>query len=124
MEKKVIIDVLRSLGRKFISYFKSRLLNKLKDGFMKALASFKETLWEEVKGEVIACAQEVVADAKKFFESEEAKNKEDVIVEAVMAKVKLPFVVKPFRGIIKRILKTKIEETVQNLLSKVDGILN
>lgn len=99
-------------------YLKNRLWDRVKDKCVKACQAFVEALWSDIKEEVKACAQEIIKDAEIFLTSVEAQEKEKIILDAVMSKIELPFVLKPFKGIVRRILKSKIEETVQGLLKK------
>lgn len=114
MNKIIVKELLKRAG----IYLKNRLWERLKGVFVRAWDSVRERLWDEIKLEVRACARELIADAETFLTSFEAQQKEQIIIDILMSKIELPFVLKPFKGIVRRILKSKIEETVQGLLQK------
>lgn len=114
MKKAVIMLALKQIG----NYLKEKLWTRLKEVFIKAWLSVKDALWQEIKAEVRACAREIIKDAEIFLASVEAQEKEKLILDAVMSKIELPFVLKPFKGIIRKILKNKIEATIIELMQK------
>ena len=114
MEKIILKELLQRAG----IWLKNRLWERLKGVFVRAWDSIKETLWNEIKEEVRKCAQELIKDAEVFLTSVEAQEKEKIILDFVMAKIELPVVLKPFKGIIRKILKSKLEETIRGLLQK------
>ena len=114
MKKAVIMLALKQIG----NYLKNKLFIRLKDVLVRTWLSIKDALWKEIKLEVRACAREAIKDAEIFLASVEAQEKEKLILDVVMSKIELPFVLKPFKSIIRKILKNKIEDTVIELLQK------
>ena len=114
MKKAVIMLALKQIG----NYLKDKLLIRLQKVFIRTWNSIKKSLWQEIKLEVRACAREVIRDAEIFLASVEAQEKEKIILDIVMSKIELPFVLKPFKGIIRKILKNKIEATIIELMQK------
>ena len=114
MEKVILKELLKRAG----IWLKNRLWERLKDVFIRAWDSIKEKLWNEIKAEVRAAARELITDAETFLTSMEAQEKEKLIIDILMSRIELPFVLKPFKGIVRKILKSKIEETVQSLIKK------
>lgn len=114
MNKIIVKELLKRAG----IWLKNRLWERAKSALLKAWDSFKETLWNEIKDEVKACAIELILDAEKYLTSVEAQQKEQLIIDILMSKIELPLVLRPFKIIIRKMLKNKIEETVQSLLNK------
>ena len=114
MQKTLVTLILKQIG----NYLKDKLWVRLKGVFIRAWDSVKEALWNEIKEEVKSCAREIIKDAELFLTSVEAQEKEKIILDLIMSKIDLPFVLKPFKGIIRKILKSKLEETISNLLQK------
>ena len=114
MDKIIIKELLTRAG----IWLKNRLWERLRGVFIRAWDSVKETLWSEIELEVRACARELILDAETFLTSIEGQQKEQIIIDILMSKIELPIILKPFKGIVRRILKSKIEETVQGLLNK------
>ena len=114
MEKVILKELLQRSG----IWLKNRLWERLKGVFIRAWDSIKEKLWNEIREEVRASARELIADAEIFLTSVEALEKEKLIIDILMSRIELPFVLKPFKGLMRKILKSKIEETVQGLLQK------
>ena len=114
MEKVILKELLQRSG----IWLKNRLWERLKGVFIRAWDSIKEKLWNEIREEVRASARELIADAETFLTSMDAQEKEKLIIDILMSRIELPFVLKPFKGLMRKILKSKIEETVQSLLQK------
>lgn len=114
MDKIILKELLQRAG----IWLKNRLWERLRGVFVKTWDSVKEKLWNEIKEEVRACALELILDAETFLTSVEAQQKEKLIIDILMSKIELPFVLKPFKGLVRKILKSKIEETVQSLIKK------
>ena len=114
MDKILIRELLKRAG----IWLKNRLWERLKEAVLRAWESVKESLWREIEIEVKACARELIIDAETFLKSAEAEQKEKIIVDVLMTKIELPVVLRPFKGIIKKILRSKIHDTVRALLEK------
>lgn len=118
MGNKLIWIAVKEALKKAWDYVKVRLWGKIKEACLEAWNSVKETLWNKIKNEVKACALEIVLDTEVFLKSAEMQEKEKLILDTLMAKIELPIVLRPFKIIIRKILKDKIEETIQGLLNK------
>lgn len=112
--------ILKELFQKLISYCSKEVI---KEAFLKALEAFKDTLWKEIKEEVHNVAKEVISEAEAFLTSVEAQEKEEAILNAIMEKIQLPFILKPFKGIIRNIIKGKLEAFVEETLNKGKDLL-
>ena len=91
---------------------------KFLDALQAALKAFKDTLCGYLKEDVILSARKSLELLKELIKSEEGQVKKAFIADIIMEKVTLPVILKPFRGIIRRILADKIEEAVIGLIEK------
>ena len=123
MESKIFVQILKKAGTAILAYFQAKLFDKVKAAFLKGLAAFRDVLWEELKGDLISCAKETVAEAEVFLTSEEAEVKEKLILDAVMMKIQLPVILRPFKGIVRKVIKSKLEDLIKDLLAKAKDIL-
>ena len=112
MESKIIFTALKGMWKVLWNYICGELLEKVKEALPKAVKAFKDTLWAEIKNEVHACAVEVLTDAEKFLTSVEGQQKEEAILDMIMAKIELPLLLKPFKGLIRKIIKSKLENSI------------
>ena len=118
IEKKVIVTVSKGLWEKFLFYVKTELWSEIKDVVLKALAEIKEYVWTKIKEDVKACATQIIKDAEVFLTSVEAAEKEEAILDAIMAKIELPLLLKPFKKLVRNIIKGKLEDLVKAALNK------
>ena len=88
------------------------LKNKLIKGIRDLAEAFIKSLWEYLKAAVIESIKKSLDLLKELVKSEAGQQKKEFILDIVMSKIELPFLLKPFRGLIKKFLANKIEETV------------
>lgn len=110
--------ILKELLQKFRACLINKLWKRLQNVFIEAWDSIKEKLWDSIKEEIKQCTLELIIDAEAYLTSVETQQKEKLIIDMVVSSMELPLLLRPFKIIIKKILKSKIEETVKNLLSK------
>ena len=96
----------------------STLKDKLLEGLKVAGQAFIETLWEFLRDDVILSARKSLELLKELVKSDAGQIKKAFIVDIIMQKIKLPLVFKPFKGLIRKMLADKIEETVIDLIEK------
>ena len=118
MNWKIIFKALKVLCSIVIDYLRKALGAQLKEAFQLALEAFKTTLWEHVKAEATQAAKEAIRTIKAFYVNPDVQNRKKAIVDDVVKQIKLPLVVKPFRGLIKKMLNDKIDELVESLTNK------
>ena len=59
-----------------------------------------------------------------FFDSDDTKEKADIVLENLLNNIHLPLVLKPFKPLIKRALKAKIKKLIKETLKKLQGSVN
>lgn len=107
-----------------LAYFTEFIFPKIKEAFINSKEHFIEYLWNSIKEDFKAHIEATVQGIEGFFKSEDYTFKEKIIIDALFEKVKLPFALKLFKPLIKKILKDKIHAFVQENLNKVHKKLN
>ena len=123
MNKKVILDLLKKYGLMALAYFKDKLLDKVKEAFNASKKEFLDRLWDSIKDDLKADLNSTVEVINEFLNSSSYKEKEEAVISTLMANVKLPLFLKPFRGLIKNALKSKIRKLVEKALKKIDKVV-
>ena len=123
MNKKVILDLLKKYGLMLVAYFKDKLLDKIKEAFNASKKEFLDRLWNSIKDDLKADLNSTVEVINEFLNSSSYKEKEEAVISTLMANVKLPLFLKPFRGLIKNALKSKIRKLVEKALKKIDKVV-
>lgn len=123
MNKKVILDLLKKYGLMLVTYFKDKLLDKVKEAFNASKKEFLDRLWDSIKDDLKADLNSTVEVINEFLNSSSYKEKEEAVISTLMANVKLPLFLKPFRGLIKNALKSKIRKLVEKALKKIDKVV-
>ena len=105
---------------KIVEYFSyvmtKEFAKKCKAALKKALEAFVKALWRELKEELKNQAIIGIMKAQEYCLSEEARIHEEFVLDYAMRHIKLPVVLKPFRGLIRSLLKSRIEKLVHSLL--------
>lgn len=118
IDKKIIVSTFKGLGQKVLFYIKTELWGEIQTVLLKAVKEVKEFLWAKIKEDVKACATQIIKDAEAFLTSVEAAEKEEAILDAIMAKIELPLLLKPFKKLVRNIIKGKLEDLVKATLNK------
>ena len=96
--------------------------NELKDRVIEAVKQagkeFIVRLWELLKNDIIVSAKQSLELLKELIKSEAGQMRKAFIVDIIMDRITLPVILKPFRGIIKKLLADKIEEAVIGLIER------
>ena len=95
-----------------------KLKTPLLEGLKKAWESFLKTLWDYIKEEVINSAKKSLELLSELVKSEKGQANKEFIVDIIIQKISLPLVLRPFKGLIRKFLSSKIEETVEALINK------
>ena len=118
IDKKIIVTTFKGVGQKLLFYIKTELLEEVKNVCLKACEEVKNFVWEKIKADVKTCAAQIIKDAESFLASAEAEEKKKAILDAIMAKIELPLILKPFKGIVRNIIKGKLEDLIKTVLDK------
>lgn len=104
---------------------------KFKDGALKVakvvglwLLGYAKKFWEEklkelLREQIKLLAAAAIEEIEKLHDSVEYELKRDEIFNKIFDGLKLPVLLKPFRWLIKMILKDAVEKKIQDTLDKL-----
>lgn len=123
MFKEALQKLLAYCWYYLFEYFKTYLFPKIKEAFVEAKDKFLESLWEKIKDDVHAHAEQAVQHVNEYVKSESYEEHEKAAVDAIFKKVNLPLPLKPFKPLIKSIFRKKIKAIISDGLKKLDTIV-
>lgn len=91
---------------------------KFLEGIKKAGEAFIKILWGYIKEEVIVSARQSLELLSELVKSDAGQQKKEFIVDIIMQKIELPILLRPFKGLLKKILSNKIEQAVETIINK------
>ena len=104
------------------TFFLIFLKDKCKEILAEVIKEIKEHIWEIIKKEITEAIQETISIIKAYLDSNEGKAKKEAIATIIFEKVKLPVLLRPFKGLIKKKFSDKIDELTVEILRKAEGI--
>ena len=96
------------------------LIEEIKRGLRVAAQAFCRALWEEIEGHVLLSARKSLGIIKSYLESTDCTDKKEYIVNLIMTKIKLPLVFRPFKGLIKNMVREKLDEIIKKIFGLAD----
>lgn len=84
---------------------------------------FIEALWKQLKKDIRNQLILGLGKVSEYVTTNDAKEKEKFLLDFIMSNINLPFALKPFKGLIKSILKCKLEKFIHLSLMKAKSIL-
>ena len=114
------MKVLKEAWYYVLAYFTNYLFPKIKEYLLGAKDKFIEMLWEEIKEEAKAQVKSTIEYIEKYFNTSDYEAKEKAIITTVCDSLNLPLFLKPFRPLLKRILKGKFKKLVSKHLKKLN----
>ena len=114
MDKEVFI--------KIAEFYRENLQEPIREAFKRAVSAFLKAFWEYVREYVIASARKSIFLIESFLISDSGKEKKEAVVEIIMSRLQLPLPLRPFKFLIKKILRNKIDDVVNGALDKVKGL--
>lgn len=121
---KQYLLLLKQAFQLLIEYFKEDTWDKIKAAFIKAFDAFKEILWNELKETVREQAEIAVKTAEEYSKSEQVKIKKEELISQIVDSIKLPFIFKPFKGMLKSYINKKVEAVIQLAIEKGHDFLS
>ena len=76
----------------------------------------------KVKEEISELAQKAIKMLKYRVENYDHTEKLNIVVDFVMSKLKLPLWLKPFKWVIKKVIKETAEGLIEEAKEKIEGI--
>ena len=101
-----------------IAYYKENLQPKVREALKLAGKAFLETFWDFLQDDIILSARKSLKLIEQYVHSKKGEEKKKAIVDLIMAKIKLPLPLKPFKGIIRKVVNNKFDEIIETLLGK------
>lgn len=103
---------------KIVKWYKENLQEKVREGLKLAVKAFFDTLWNYIKKDAILSARKSLKKIEETVNSNNGTEAKKKIIELIMSKIKLPIVLRPFKGLIKNAIGKKIDEILRTVLNK------
>lgn len=123
MNNKIIIQVIRNIILLILGYIKNTCSKRLKNAFIAGKNEFLRTFWKGIKEDIQDQLNLVCSQVQEYMKSSSIQEKEEAAFEILFQKIKLPFFLKPFKSLIKKSLKKKLESVIQELLNKANQVI-
>lgn len=120
MDKKIFKELAKQAWYYVLSYFTHYLFPILKDCLKQTKDYFINLIWDSVKEDFAAKAEAAVKFIDEFLKSDSYKEKEKAAIDNLFNNVKFPLFLKPFKPLLKKILKNKVRKLVEKYLKKLD----
>ena len=114
MNKNIFIEI--------VKFYRENLQEPIREAFKYALSAFLKAFWEYVREYVIASARKSIFLIESFLISDNGKEKKEAVVEIIMSRLQLPLPLRPFKFLVRKILRDKIDDVVNGALEKVKGL--
>ena len=121
MDKKLLKEMAKQAWYYVLSYFTQYLWPIMKEALVKTKDYFIDILWDSVKDEFNATAKSTVEFIERFFDSPDYKEKEKAVIDTLFRNVDLPLPLKPFKPLLKKILRGKVRKLIGKYLKKLDA---
>ena len=119
MDKKLLQQAAKQVWYYTLSYFTHYLLPIIRDTFNEAKEYFIGKVWDSVKVQLMTDVQSVVEYAEYFFDSYTYREKEKIVIDTLFRNIELPIALRPFKPLIKRILRDKLRQLISKYLKKL-----
>ena len=123
MNKQLILSLIKQAWYYIVAYFTQYLTPILKETLLKTKEYFINLLWDKLKEEFHLVAEPTVEYMEKYFGSLEYQQKEKDIMDTLFKNVKLPVLLRPFKGLIRKMLQDKLHNLIKSILEKVKAKL-
>ena len=120
MDKKILKEVIKQAWFYTLSYFTHYLFPIIKDALEETKDYFINIVWEALKEEFTIKARASVKFVKHFFTTLEYEEKEKAAIDTLFKNINLPLPLRPFKPLLKKILRKKIHELISELLDKLE----
>ena len=121
MDKKLLKQMAQQAYYYVLSYFTHYLWPIIKETLLKTKDYFINLLWDSVKDEFTARIKSTIEFIEQFFKSDSYKEKEKVAIDTLFKNVNLPIPLRPFKPLLKKILRNKVKKLVSKYLKKLDA---
>jgi 2-hydroxy-3-keto-5-methylthiopentenyl-1-phosphate phosphatase len=123
MKMQILKEMLKQAWYWVLAYFTQFILPTLKESLSKTKEYFINLLWDSLKDQIIADAKSAVEFVNKYFNSLEYQEKEKDVLDTLFKNINLPLLLRPFKPLIRKMLKDKVHEVVKKYLNKLSAKL-
>lgn len=123
MKMQILKEMLKQAWYWVLAYFTQFILPTLKESLGKTKEYFINLLWDSLKDQIIADAKSAVEFVNKYFNSLEYQEKEKDVLDTLFKNINLPLLLRPFKPLIRKMLKDKVHEVVKKYLDKLSAKL-
>jgi 2-hydroxy-3-keto-5-methylthiopentenyl-1-phosphate phosphatase len=123
MKMQILKEMLKQAWYWVLAYFTQFILPTLKESLSKTKEYFINLLWDSLKDQIIADAKSAVEFVNKYFNSLEYQEKEKDVLNTLFKNINLPLLLRPFKPLIRKMLKDKVHEVVKKYLNKLSAKL-
>ena len=120
MNKEILKKTLIQAWYFLVAYLKSYLVPSVIEAAQKTKEYFITTLWDTVKEDIYNNIHASIAYVEEFLESSTYEVKEKAVIDNLFQKIKLPLVARPFKPLMKKMLKGKLKELIHKKLQTLE----
>ena len=92
--------------------------------FKNLIAKLIDKFSPKIKEEINEFASEAIGKLKIKVENYDYEVKLNALVEYVMSKIKLPLVLKPFKGVVRNVIKDVAEGLIEDIKERIEEECN
>lgn len=120
MNKEILKKALIQAWYFLLAYLKSYLVPSVIEALQKTKEYFISTLWDTVKEDIYANLHSSITFVEEFLESSTYEEKEKAVLDNLFQKVQLPLLLRPFKSVIKSMLKGKLKQLIHKKLQEFE----
>jgi hypothetical protein len=118
MDKKLLQQIAKQAWYYVLSYFTHYLFPIIKDTLNQTKNYFIEKLWDSVRVQLSSDIKTAAEYINYFYNSSSYQEKEKAAIDLLFKNIELPLVLRPFKSVMKKILKDKLHKLIEKHLKK------
>lgn len=118
-KSQIIKKIIQQIWYFILAYITDYLFPKILEAFNHAKNQFVEYLWRELKEDFKLQIGTTLKAVDAYFLNTSYNYKEQLIIDSLFAKVKLPILFKIIKPLIKNLLRKKLREFITDTINKV-----
>ena len=123
MDKKLLAAAAKQFWYYIVAYFTHYLAPIFKEVLEKTKNYFINLLWDTLKERFNEVVEPAVEYMEKYFGSMDYQQKEKDIINTLLQNANLPVLLKPFKPLLKKILRNKLRELISGCIEKIKAKL-
>ena len=117
-KSQIIKKIIKQVWYFVLAYITDFLFPKILEAFNHAKNQFIEYLWRELKEDFKFHITSTLKAIDTYFSDTSYGYKEQLIIDSLFAKIKLPILFKIIKPLIKNLLRKKLREFITNAINK------